>query len=191
MSAKWPVICEDEQHVAFLSRFARGLGVSVDIRLCPHKDQGSKEQWVRNKYIELSKNYRSRAARVGSICFVIMTDGDKDGWEERLRRLEKARTESGAPPRGASDRCAIFIPTWHIETWLYYLDGHEVEEGSKYKRELDLDSPRECRPQVNTLLERCKSGVLPDDAPPSLRNACDEFRTRIKPLLAPTNSRIS
>ena len=80
--------------------------------------------------------------------------------------------------RAHDEAVAIAVPKRNIETWIYYLAGIEVNEQDAYSK---LDRQRDCKPMVDKLVEQCKSTGLSPDAPYSLKAACDEYNSRIKP----------
>lgn len=50
--------------------------------------------------------------------------------------------------RAASERLAIFVPTWEIETWVLWLTGAQVDESISYKGSLNSDTFREKLPKA-------------------------------------------
>ena len=107
-----------------------------------------------------------------------MTDGDRWGPPARVRQLEDACRQKGIAARTDAENIAVFVPTWNIETWIAWLRGQEVDEGSKDYPRLRRES--ECLPQVNELADMCERGHLRQPAPPSLEAACSEFRQRYR-----------
>ena len=67
------------------------------------------------------------------------------------------------------------MPRRNIETWLEYLgSGSAVDENMTYRK---LRRERDCVTQANTLFRMChEEQRLPEDAPPSLRESCEEYR---------------
>jgi hypothetical protein len=168
------VLCEALQDATFAGRFLRKRGWTPNqIRIergAP--GSGAGEQYVRNRFpTELGAVRRDSVHR----ALIVMIDGDTIGREERLRQLETACTAAGVPPRRSEDRVAVLVPTRNIETWFQYLDGHEADERWEYPK---LSRQRDCQRHVDELAVMCGSD-LRQPAPPSLRAACDEFRTRI------------
>ena len=122
------------------------------------------------------RELRRRAVYRG---LIVMLDGDKLGPLKRKEQLDEACRQHGVEPRSAADRAAVLVPTWSIESWLAYLDGKTVDERrSDYPR---LEKARSSKPHVAALLEMCHTGRLREPVPPSLRDACCEFRKRIEP----------
>ena len=172
------LLCEDEQHSVFMSRFFKVMGWNnrqLRIEKAPG-GEGSAEQFVREKFPRELEAYRRNRNRVACML-AVMIDGDNQGVSGRSNNLQTACENASVQPRQTDDKVAIFIPTWNIETWLTYLEGTEVdEERSDYPK---LAKPRDCRDQVNKLQDMCRRRELQESMPPSLRNACKEFQSRL------------
>ena len=136
--------------------------------------RGSGEQWVREKYAGELKNYSKKTVKYAIVTIV---DGDNIGVQGRIQEFDNECSEQGVPVRSAADEVAIIVPTRNIETWISYLKGEDVDEDSIYSK---LRYESECQPAVDELLKMCKASGLPDDAPSSLKAACQEFRQRIQ-----------
>ena len=170
------IICEDTQQECFARRFLYGMGWEkhqLRIQKSP-SGRGSGEQWVREKYVEEIRNHSRRNVRYAIAALV---DGDTTGVSGRIQQFDNECIEQGVSVRSAADEVAIIIPTRNIETWINYLKGEEVDEYSIYPK---LRYESECQPAVDKLLKMCKASGLPDEAPSSLKAACEEFRQRIQ-----------
>ena len=172
------LLCEDQQHEAFLRRFFTAMGWKgrqLRFKISPLA-KGSAEQFVREEFPKEITEYRKNRNRVG--CeLVAMLDGDAAGVDARLTALDEACNQASVSPRNNTDHVAVFVPTWNIETWLAYLNGETVDETrSDYPR---LARPRDCRPHVDALARMCREGRLRKPSPSSLRSACQEYQTRI------------
>jgi len=173
------LLCEDRQHETFCRRFLEKAGWSkrrVRVEIAP-SGRGSAEQFVRKRFpVELSA-YRANRHRVAQ-ALIVMLDGDTKGVSARMKELDDACLCNSMSPRNDDERVAVFIPTWNIETWLAYLDGHDVDETRKdYPR---LSRQRDCQEHVNRLYEMCEKNQLRQHSPPSLDAACEEYRVRLK-----------
>ncbi|MGK7943705.1 MAG: hypothetical protein AB4058_04475 [Microcystaceae cyanobacterium] len=73
------ILCEDKQHQVFARRFLKKYGFNErKIRLLPLPcGKNSGEQYVRHKYWEEVKLYRSRSYQQ-SIALVVLIDADKN-----------------------------------------------------------------------------------------------------------------
>jgi hypothetical protein len=127
--------CEDRGHERFVRDVLKhryNLGRrDVDVKPAP-RGLGSASQWVIAAYPEVVRQMRA-ARKQANLGFLVVVDGDSVGLVARLRSL------CGQPNRRAStDRLAIWVPTWNIETWVLWLcgcqvKGHNVDEQSSYK----------------------------------------------------------
>lgn len=174
---QYVLVCEDQQQEAFARRFLRQASIVKDLHHLRVErspgGRGAADRFVQETYVvELDAGRRSHVAST----LLLLTDGDAIGLEGRLRRLDEACKRHGVAARSPTDRAAVFVPTWNIETWLAYLDGETVEESRKdYPR---LPRPRDCRRHVSVLVEMCRQGTLRQPAPESLEAACDEYSAR-------------
>jgi hypothetical protein len=170
------VICEDKQHKSFASRFLRSMGWKrheIRIKQCSLR-RGAGEQRVREVYTEELKNLRSSHVNRALVAIV---DGDTLGVQGRMRQFDRRCEEFKIQPRQEKEKVAIIVPTRSIETWIEFLKGNPVDETTTYPK---LQYESECQPSVDKLVEYCASAGLPEDAPESLRLACDEYRERVK-----------
>lgn len=170
------ILCEDTQHETFCRRFLRAAGWS-DRRIRVVKapaGRGAAEQFVRRHFPDELRAHRSRPL---DEALVVMIDGDTRGVHTRLNELGAACRDAGVAERTRHERVGVFVPTWNIETWLVYLDGHRVDEGRPDYPALARE--RDCQPHVQVLHQMCLAGNLREPAPSSLSLACDEYRTRL------------
>ena len=177
-TTKIVLLCEDEQHSVFMSRFFKVMGWNNrQLRIeKASRGKGSAEQFVRETFPAELEAYRQKRNLV-SCMLAVMIDGDNQGVSARINSLQDACRRTGVQPRQAGDKVAIFVPTWNIETWLTYLEGTEVDEGrSDYPK---LPRPSDCQDQVNKLQEMCHRQELQEPASPSLQTACHEYQSRL------------
>jgi len=171
------LLCEDRQHETFVRQFLKKMGWEksvgrIRVKIAP-PGKGAAEQFVRNEYpIELKEHRRVRN-RVAT-ALIVVRDGDNQGLVYRVQELSKACELHGIEPRQDDEAVAIVIPTWNIETWIAYLTGETVDETkSDYPR---LQRQRDCRPQVEALVEMCRHREFRQPLPQSLKTACEECR---------------
>ena len=164
------ILCEDRAHWHFARAClqARGWNVrQLQPRIAP-AGRGAAERWVRDRYPEELRAYRSKAAE--NACLIVIIDGDKQSPDERVSDLE------ATAPRGSQDRVALFVPCRNIETWIAYLEGHAVSEEQQYRSFKRGHSRGDA---ARELASRCAGRGCLDDAPASLVHACDEWRRRL------------
>ena len=166
------LLCEDAQTDAFVRRFLRRRNFrGRDVRTLPLPDgSGSGEQWVRERYPHELRAIRQRQGA----CLIVVTDADEHPTEFRRAQLDAKCDEKGILRRNDGDRVLVIVPRRNIETWLAYLAGGEVDEETRCP---PLKRERDCVPHAKELFRMCHERQrLREPAPPSLREACGEYR---------------
>lgn len=144
-----------------------------EIRCCAlPAGSGAGEQYVRDAYAREVRTLRSKTSYQPSLRLIVGIDADTLYIENRIQQLDEALESDGQPRRKARERIGIFVPKRNIETWIHYLQGKMVDEETTYPK---FSNESECKPCVTQLVEQCRSGNLPDDAPASLAAACQEL----------------
>jgi hypothetical protein len=167
------LLCEDSQHEAFVRRLVENIapaGTRPRVEKGP-KGRGAGDNWVIRRFpAELAALRRAhRSARL-----VVMVDGDGHSPQERRAEIDDACRSAGVKPPTADEPVLVLVPCRNIESWLAYLRGERVDEGTKYPRLRGREA--ECKPQVAALAEMCRSRQLRPPAPPSLEAACSDYR---------------
>jgi len=116
---------EDRNHEAFAVRLLRVLlgddTVIIRRNIAP-RGGGSAADWVMKQYSRVEQLYRT-SSHQQQLGFVVLIDGDRVGLRARKISL------CGSPDRrNASDRIAILVPTWSIETWVLWLTASDKPE---------------------------------------------------------------
>ncbi len=175
------LLCEDSQHEAFTRRFLKGMGWNTrEIRVEKSPSAlGSAEQWVREKFSDELSVYRQRRQQATS-ALIAMIDADTKSVQDRINDFEAACNSRQIAFRAADEAVAIAVPKRNIETWIRYLSGRPVNEQDAYPK---LKRERKCKPAVDRLVQLCRSTGLTPDAPQALATACDEYNTRIRPIV--------
>lgn len=176
------LVCEDQQQETFVRRFLkrhlRYEARELSRRLRVEKAQagrGAADQFVLERFPREVAAYRRQGGK-RQTRLLVMIDGDSFGVERRTQHLATACRQKQIEPRKDTEQIVVLVPTWNIETWLYWLGGHDVDEAKKDYPRLQKES--DCQPRVNELATMCQSGKLRDRAPPSLVAACSEFNQR-------------
>jgi hypothetical protein len=169
------LICEDNQHEAFIRRFLKRKGYSNKPRVEKSPSgRGSAEKWVRERYVIELQAYRSRRKELNHRLIVIR-DGDGYSVDARIEQMNEACKAHSCEERQKGERVMILIPCRNIETWIAYLRGQTVDESKNYPA---LSRERECKDAVISLIEMCDKGKLSPQAPTSLEAACVEYNSR-------------
>lgn len=167
------LLCEDSQTQAFVRRFLRHrnvLGREIQTLPLPHGNQ-SGEQWVRERY---PRELRAIRQAPGKAYLSVVTDADNYSTDARRAQLDQECDRHGIPRRDDGDPAIVIVPRRNIETWLAYLAGSDVDECTRYPR---LRRERDCANHARHLYRMChETQRLRDPAPPSLREACEEYR---------------
>jgi hypothetical protein len=164
------ILCEDRQQEVFARYFLEQCGVRPVRVIVGPIGLGSGEQFVRQKYPAEVKVFRRKYRSQPNTRLVVLSDADILEVSQRLVQLEAGLTESQAP-RQPDERIAVFIPKRNIETWIHYLMGEVVNEADIYRH---LDRESECKGFVEDLA-RNRRQPLPENAPQSLKTACEEL----------------
>ncbi len=167
------LLCEDSQTDTFVRRFLKRRnfqGRDIDTRPLPAGRQ-SGEQWVRERYPDELKAIRE----IQNAYLIVVTDADRNSTAERRAQLDAACDEKQVPRRGDGDRVLVIVPRRNIDTWLHYLGGGTaVDETVRHPR---LRRESRCVTHANVLYRMChETQRLDEDAPPSLRESCGEYR---------------
>ena len=168
------LLCEDSQTESFVRNFLKHRRFKerdFEIRKSP-TGSGAGEQWVSKQYPKELKAIRSKR----DAYLIVVIDADTGSVDERHKQLETACSKEGIPPRDHRKDSNVLhiIPRRNIETWLAYLDGENVDESIPYPK---LGSPGDCREHAESLYEMChRDQNLREPVPPSLREACNEYR---------------
>ena len=173
VSVRLVLLCEDSQTDSFVRRFLSHRNFRArDIRTLPlPHGGGSGEQWVRNQYPRELRAIRGKR----DAYFIVVMDADAHEVDVRKRQLDLECDEQGVSRRAQDDRVIVIVPKWSMETWFAYLQGdEEVGEDRHYPR---LRRVGDCRPLADRLFRLChEQQRLPEPAPPSLVEACEEYR---------------
>jgi len=169
------LLCEDTQTECFIRRFL--VKRNWDRRQIRAETlpagKGSGLVWVREKFVNELKAYRSRSARAAT-CLIVASDADDKTVEDRIQTFKDACVEATVAFRQEGERVIFVIPRRNIETWLAYLRGRMVNETDAYPK---YDNESDCRDQVTMLDDLCRRQKLePEPPPPSLAAACSEFK---------------
>lgn len=118
------LLCEDSRQDRFFRRLLVREGVEprrIDVQIAP-AGAGSAAAWVLARYPEVVRRLRSKKHQIG-LCVVAVIDGDNEGVEGRKRALDAALRRIGQDVRSPGEKIALPVPTWSVETWLWWLLG--------------------------------------------------------------------
>lgn len=174
--AKITILCEDRLQACFVRRFLMNRRWTPrDIRENFNPPgRGSGEQYVRERFPDELKAYRSQASykRTG---LIVVIDADTQKVTDRVRAFDSACKGKGVEPRQKNEKVLYVIPRRNIETWLAYLRGEQVDEETDKKR-LKHGHESQCHAEADKLDAMCKAEKLDPVPPPSLERCCVEFQ---------------
>lgn len=139
------LLCEDKHH----ERIARGVlkkrfgigGRQFDpLPLIAPSGREDASKWVLARYVDAVRKHRAlRSKKLPSHRLVVVIDGDKHGLKARLGELDERLKNEHEKPRSDSDRIAVLVPCYHIETWLLWLCDRRdnVDEARHLKDEFN------------------------------------------------------
>ncbi|MCX6880177.1 MAG: hypothetical protein NTW21_41195 [Verrucomicrobia bacterium] len=109
---------------------------------------------------------------------VVIVDADTRDVADRKRQFMRECEESNVPWIADDDRVVMIVPKRNIESWFVYLTGDEWnEESSEWRRKNDALA----KPAGKALNHMCYVDQrLRQPAPPSLEEACAEWRRKFK-----------
>ncbi len=127
------ILVEDRKLERFVRECLYALGVHTrEIRVVDYLDgRGSAKQRIDREYPVQVQAYRRRCSE--NIALIVGTDADEQTVQQRISRLGQVLRQAELEPRASDERIAIWVPRWHIETWLLFLKGHEVDESTHLK----------------------------------------------------------
>ena len=167
------ILCEDRQQEVFARHFLINCGIDrhrIRLNVAPI-GKGSGEQFVRQQYPIEVQFYRTHCHRI-NIALAVLIDADTASLTDRFRQLENELIEASLPGRQSDEKIGIFIPKRNIETWIHYLQGESVNEMETYPKFERNEGA--CKPLVAELAKN-RNNPLPENAPSSLKVACDEL----------------
>lgn len=185
------ILCEDTVHYHFAKKYFELLGFKpgkIRGNYNPKgRSTGSGAEFVKNRYEQEVKAFRSKAAHLNCILVVIIDDDTKN----HAKHLK--------PAPSANEAILIFSPIRNIESWFRYIDeyidkgdtGIEIPEKTGKIDDTGIEIPDEtgkikdyaphykkgCKPTkfAKKLKETICNNGLPEQSPSSLQHACKEL----------------
>ena len=169
------VVCEDKQQDVFIRRLLHRLNYNTARDVTFYRSpKGCAEQFVRQRYqVEVGAFRGKLHHRAG--CLIAVIDADNHTVDFRNKQLKDSLSDAGLEDRQADESIAIFIPKWHIETWIHYLLGDQQVIEGKPSSYYD-GRERDCFPAVERFIEISRLSSYPADCPPSLQAGLNELK---------------
>ncbi len=167
------ILCEDMVHYHFARKYFELLGFDKrKIRgdYNPRgRSTGSGAEFVKEHYEKEVKAFRSKVTYLACILVVIIDDDTKDS----AKNLK--------PLPSANEAILIFSPVRNIESWFRYIDKADtnIEAPDKNGKIKDYAPDYKKKSKPTEFAKKLKNEIcineLPENAPASLRCACDEL----------------
>ncbi len=170
------VLAEDKPQQSFLCAALKKLGHAGQL-IMDAPVLGQDNNWVRSK---LPREVAILRKATYLRAVIAVTDADDAAIEERRIWLES----NLEPKREEAEAIVYVIPRRHIETWIWYLEGNPIDEGSNYKKEKGgpVKRDRDLAGVKRRFAEYIQTGQPPfPDCPPSLQDARSELRRVFPP----------
>lgn len=132
---------------------------------------GSGEQRVREAFSkELAA--RRRRPRTEHLWLVVVTDGDRFSPDQRRNQLEKEVEDQNLARPGTDEKVVVFVPCRNLESWFKWIETGKIDEATNYKNRFPNARPTQYAKQLSN---KCQV-LTTDDSPPSLQDACEQWR---------------
>lgn len=164
------ILCEDKAHYEFIRGYLEAAGINR--RQITRIDKVFNNDSVKKYYsaaIESHKQYSKE-----NFILIVMTDTDNKSCQDTYRLFDKNSLNKSV--RQDKEKTLIFCPARNIESWFYYIDNPDVpfvDEAKDFKNQYINASAKTFGKRMN---EAICSKQLSQNAPPSLRLACDELK---------------
>ena len=135
------LLAEDVACRTFGKRALLEMGFARDeIHELPIQNKGSGKKHVTVEYPKEVKQLR-RKASFQRVALLVVTDVDELTVKQRAEQLAESLSQNQLPKRDDTEAICLWLPKWHIQTWMAFLAGIEVteDEDAKHKaRKLEL-----------------------------------------------------
>lgn len=125
-----------------LERVAVGILAALGVRnreitTRPYVVARNAKLWVTEQYHREVDAFRSRAAFQKDLALVVATDADQQSVIERTRVLDDSLVAAQLVARVPNERVILWIPKWHIETWIAWSLGYSTTEDAPDAHHVD------------------------------------------------------
>ena len=171
------ILCEDLVHEVLVKSFLK-TGWNIGPHVLRPVRCGSKNR-LDERFPEEVRALRSRSA---STILLVVRDADQEETDNIKKRLDGMIAPN---TRSQQANIVYFLPKWHIETWLAYLDGETVDENEKQRYKDNYHAIAESKEGhrfADDIAYKCSQRTALPSLPPSFADACVEFE-RIRDAL--------
>lgn len=171
------ILCEDRQQEVFMRYWLEKKGFNprkFRVKRSPG-GKGAGEQFVRTQYpVEVLTQRRKASYSPMGLSLVVAVDADILTVDARQQALDRQLEIATQSKRQLDEKIALLIPKRNIETWIYHLRGHNVDEETAYPKFSKEES--NCKADVENLAMADPQNPLVVNAPPSLQAAITELQ---------------
>lgn len=167
------ILCEDKAHEVFVKHFLKKWGVKPRAIRVPSYPNGKGSG---KKHVEDNISPEAETLRRRHALTILLAIQDAD--ELSVDQIKSNLDAKLLSPRDVNELIAYIIPKWHIQTWIAYLDGKNVNEADKdtYKNMYGkLSESKDAHPLIDKLADNCRKNIQLESPPDSLVAACHEF----------------
>jgi hypothetical protein len=177
-SYRWTLLCEDQLQIRFFAKLGRNLFANEPEYIVPPHQGKRGAAWDR-----VLKQYpgllQSKVRRYpGELtALVVVVDSDQEEVSARKRRFDEELQKVSMSPRTDSDRVAICIPKWNIETWIGWLASPSAgyDETRSYEEPVTKELVAK-RISIQAVVAAWDNPLASSEkALPSIRDARSEF----------------
>ena len=175
------LLVEDSRHERFARMVCKHLGYETRrLTVAPYLvGRGSAKKAVTEAFSTYVQKHRSKSSHQGDLALLVVTDADELEVAARRDQLDEALQSVDVTPVESHERIAVWIPRWHIETWLKYFAGDpNVVETVKYSHNVGSQRERDGADSFFQQYQDWKRDPEELETLPSLANAYPET-TRI------------
>ncbi len=154
------LLAEDAACRTFGKRALLEMGFARDeIRELPFPNRGSGKKHVTDAYPKQIKAFR-REANHQRLALLVVTDVDELSVKRRFEQLEEAIAQHVLSKRAASEAICLWLPKWHVETWIAFLARIDVTEDEDAKHKARA---QEIKPLAGEFVARYRRWVRDED----------------------------
>lgn len=169
------ILCEDRRQSNLVRRYLKKAGLARNAREFRDKPSpsGDAKNFIRQEYPKEIKELISKEDQ-RDLVLIVVIDADTHTVKDRFAWLH-AKLENGElKAKSQQNRIFVLVPKRNVETWIWFLNGNNVNETDDYKRNVKT---KHCTHAVEELVELRKRGwSFSEGTPSSLIAGCAELK---------------
>jgi hypothetical protein len=179
------ILCEDIAQYDFILAYIKLLGATNKRKIT--KLDAFNNASVLRHYPSAVKSYRKRCQE--NVALIVMIDADEKTINERLREFDREidseKHDLNKSTRFDNEKILIFAPIRNIESWFHYIKTYNINVETLKDEYGKIISYKNLYPypskytDINEFVDKLKNEIcingLPENAPSSLHDACNEI----------------